>query len=159
MGLPKFIPKVVFQEAVLSAAVQCLPLAPLWARALAFAVDRLVVVVAILAAAVPAFYAQEALGGAWQVAAFVLFFLVLAMSALYAYARDGVRGQSLGRLLLGIQVVDIDTGKPIGPAGSFKRELVLHVLLPVELLLLLTDPRRQRLGDRWARTLVVKIDR
>ena len=144
---------------MLSAAVQCLPLAPLWSRALAFAVDRRVVMVAILAAAVPTFYAREALGGAWQVAAFVLFFLVMALSVTYAYARDGVCGQSLGRLLLGIQVVDIHTGRPIGPGGSFKRELVLHLLLPLELVLLLADPRRQRLGDRRARTLVVKIDR
>lgn len=146
---------------MLSAAVSCLPMAPLWARGLALLVDRLMVMVTILAAAVPTFYAREQLDGAWQVAAFVLFFLVLAIAVLYAYARDGVGGQSVGRRLLGQQVVDAQTGKPIGPGGSFKRELILHLLLPLELVLLLADAggRRQRLGDRWARTVVVKIDR
>ncbi len=152
-------PPLPGSQAVLSAAVRCLPLAPLWTRLLAFTVDRLVVAVVVLAAAVPTFYAREALGTAWVVASFVVFFVVLAMGLFYAYARDAAAGQSMGRLLLGIQVVYVDTGKPIGPGASFKRELLLHLLLPVELLLLLADQRRQRLGDRWARTLVVKIDR
>lgn len=145
--------------AVISAAVQCLPLAPVWARIVVFAVDRLIVLVALLAAAVPTFYAREQLGGPWQIAALVLFLLVLTLAVAYAYGRDAVDGQSLGRRLLGQQVVFADTGKPIGPVASFKRELVLHVLLPVELILLLMDPRRRRLGDSWARTVVIKIDR
>jgi uncharacterized RDD family membrane protein YckC len=145
--------------AVISAAVQCLPLAPVWARVLVFAVDRLMVLVALLAAAVPTFYAREQLGGPWQIAALGLFLVVLTMAVAYAYGRDAVGGQSLGRRLLGQQVVFADTGEPIGPVASFKRELVLHLLLPVELILLVMDPRRQRLGDSWARTVVVKIDR
>ncbi len=145
--------------AVMSAAVQCLPLAPIWARVLVFAVDRLIVMVALLAAAVPTFYAREQLGGAWQAAALALFLMVLAVAMAYAYGRDALGGQSLGRRMLGQQVVFANTGKPIGPVASFKRELVLHLLLPVELVLLVVDPGRQRLGDSWARTVVVKIDR
>lgn len=68
-------------------------------------------------------------------------------------------GQTLGKKLAGIQVVDMD-----GTACSFSQALIRNVIRFIDgigfylvgLLFVLTSPKRQRLGDRWAGTVVIK---
>ena len=88
--------------------------------------------------------------------------LYLGLSAGYLLLRDAIAGQSIGKLLLGLVVIDLETGRPTSWSGSVKRNLVL--LLPganvaavfLEGRTILVDPQGQRLGDRFAQTQVVE---
>jgi uncharacterized RDD family membrane protein YckC len=81
----------------------------------------------------------------------------------YVLLRDALPfldGQSIGKKVIGIRAVTED-GQPLtgnwGPA--LVRNVVLFIpLFPlVELIVLLTNPKKQRLGDQWAKTRVVKV--
>ncbi len=65
---------------------------------------------------------------------------------------------SLGKWLAGVQVVDVQTRKPTGFAASFKRNLafVIPYLAIIFLLIgLIQMSRGPRIGDRWAKTMVI----
>ena len=76
--------------------------------------------------------------------------------------RDAIGGQSIGKILLGLVVIDLTTGRAASVSGSTKRNVLL--LLPganiVAILLeartIMSDPQGQRLGDRLAHTQVVE---
>jgi uncharacterized RDD family membrane protein YckC len=86
----------------------------------------------------------------------------LAVSAAYMLLRDSMRGQSIGKLLFGLVVVDLHTGRPCTIVHSARRNLLL--LLPganvvaifLEARTIVVDPQGQRLGDRLAQTQVVE---
>ncbi len=88
--------------------------------------------------------------------------LYLAASAAYLLLRDAMGGQSLGKLILGLVVIDLQTGRPSSLSGSVRRNLLL--LLPganvvaifLEARTIVTDPQGQRLGDRLAQTHVIE---
>ena len=88
--------------------------------------------------------------------------LSLAVGGAYLLLRDAIGGQSIGKLLLGLVVIDLETGRVSSFAGSMKRNLLL--LLPganvvaifLETRTIITDPQGQRLGDRLAQTHVVE---
>jgi uncharacterized RDD family membrane protein YckC len=68
--------------------------------------------------------------------------------------KDGFGGHSPGKALMGLQVVDVDTGEGAGPVASLKRNLPM--LIPLAPLVAATQlSRGTRLGDGWARTRVV----
>ena len=81
--------------------------------------------------------------------------------ALYLLLRDSVQGQSLGKLLFGLVVINLETGRPASLRSSVRRNLLF--LLPganvvaafLETITLLHDVQGQRLGDRLAHTQVV----
>ncbi len=82
---------------------------------------------------------------------------------LYYVLMHGFRGQTVGKMALGITVVNED-GSPIGFGTAFKRALVFPIggILPVvgSLLTLLNglwpmwDPKKQSLADKLAHTIV-----
>ena len=75
-------------------------------------------------------------------------------AVLYFLLQDGLpNGQSLGKILMRIQVIDERTGKPCGFGQSVLRNAFLFLGL-IDVLFMLSG-RRQRLGDRVAHTLVV----
>jgi uncharacterized RDD family membrane protein YckC len=86
----------------------------------------------------------------------------LAAGAAYLLLRDAIGGQSIGKFLLGLVVISLETGRPSSLAGSVRRNLVL--LLPganvvavfLEAGTIVLDPQGQRLGDRLAQTQVVE---
>jgi uncharacterized RDD family membrane protein YckC len=86
----------------------------------------------------------------------------LIVGAVYLLLRDAVRGQSLGKLLFGLVVISLETGRPAGVGSSVRRNLVL--LLPganvaavfLEAITMARDVQGQRLGDRLAQTQVVE---
>ena len=88
--------------------------------------------------------------------------LYLAAGAAYLLLRDAMRGQSIGKVLFGLVVVSLETGRPASFATSARRNALL--LLPganvvavfLEPLTILRDPQGQRLGDRLAQTQVVE---
>lgn len=70
--------------------------------------------------------------------------------------KDGFRFGSPGKYLLGLTVLDDTTYQPIGFLKSFKRNLILMVPL-IPLVIAFTMGKGPRLGDRWAKTRVVRI--
>lgn len=69
--------------------------------------------------------------------------------------KDGFRGQSPGKWLCGVRVVDQETFEPISFGSSFKRNLPL--LIPViPLIVALQLIKGFRTGDKWARTRVLQ---
>lgn len=79
-------------------------------------------------------------GGLWM-----MFYLLLS---------DGFGGQSVGKRLFDIQVIDEQTGKPCTILQSFIRNVVLSALGPIDWVFIFGE-RQQRLGDRAAGTIVV----
>jgi len=90
------------------------------------------------------------------------FVLYLGAGAAYLLFRDAIRGQSLGKFILGLVVISLETGRPSSLVGSVRRNLLL--LLPganvvaifLEVRTIVRDPQGQRLGDRVAQTQVVE---
>jgi len=86
----------------------------------------------------------------------------LVVAAAYALLRDSVHGQSPGKFILGLVVINVQTGKPANWKDSAGRNMLF--LLPganlvaviLETRTLLHDPQGQRLGDRFAQTQVIE---
>jgi uncharacterized RDD family membrane protein YckC len=77
----------------------------------------------------------------------------------YFFWLEATQGATLGKRMLGLRIVKID-GSPIGWSESIIRNLLriidgLFVYL-VGAILIWTSPQRQRLGDRVAKTVVVR---
>lgn len=80
----------------------------------------------------------------------------------YACTKDALPffgGQSLGKKVLGIRVIDARTGKPI--KGEFGTAIIRQLSLMIPLFGLVDacmvfSSERQRFGDKWAHTMVVK---
>ena len=88
--------------------------------------------------------------------------LHLVASAAYLLLRDAIGGQSIGKLMLGLVVINLEAGRASSVSGSVRRNLLL--LLPganvvaifLEARTIVRDPQGQRLGDRLAQTQVVE---
>jgi hypothetical protein len=88
--------------------------------------------------------------------------LALVGAAAYLLLRDGIGGQSLGKLVVGLVVVNVRTGRFCSWKDSALRNV--FVLIPganvaavfLESLTMLRDPQGQRLGDRLAQTQVIE---
>jgi uncharacterized RDD family membrane protein YckC len=88
--------------------------------------------------------------------------LYLAASAGYLLLRDAIGGQSVGKLLFGLVVIDLMSGRAASVSASARRNLLL--LLPganvvaifLEARTIAVDSQGQRLGDRVAHTQVVE---
>jgi uncharacterized RDD family membrane protein YckC len=87
--------------------------------------------------------------------------LYLAAGAAYLLFRDAIKGQSVGKLLLGLVVISLETGRPSSLTGSVRRNAPLLipganvVAIFLEAATVVRDPQGQRLGDRLAQTQVV----
>jgi RDD family len=88
--------------------------------------------------------------------------LGLAGAVVYLLLRDGMGGQSFGKLLVGLLVVSVQTGRPCGWRESMLRNV--FVLIPganivaifLESITIVRDPQGHRLGDRIAQTQVIE---
>jgi uncharacterized RDD family membrane protein YckC len=86
--------------------------------------------------------------------------IFLVIGAFYLAVRD-MRGQSVGKLLFGLVVIDLQTGKRATFTASLRRNVMLIVpgvniaAVVLEFLAVVRDPQGQRLGDRLAQTQVV----
>lgn len=131
-----------------------------FSRMLAFIIDRGIVVlfIALPAAVFTAVTEQTTKGGVLYIIMLVLFMVFLFVGVVYSYSRDMFGGKSIARRLLKQKVIDISTLQPIGGWRSFKRELIIHFapLILIELILISANKDRRRMGDNWAKTIVVK---
>ena len=86
----------------------------------------------------------------------------VAVAVLYLLLRDGIGGQSLGKLLVGVVVVNVQTGRLCTWRESALRNV--FALIPganvvavfLESITIIRDPQGQRLGDRLAQTQVIE---
>ena len=81
----------------------------------------------------------------------------IGMGAYVAYLlfQDGLpNGQSIGKRIIGIRVVDRYSGEACGFGRSFVRNIFLALFGFIDLLFLSSE-LRQRLGDRAANTIVI----
>jgi uncharacterized RDD family membrane protein YckC len=91
--------------------------------------------------------------GAWWGAGVVIVYLLL---------RDGIGGQSLGKLVTGLVVVNVGTGKLCTWKDSALRNVLVLipganvVAIALESITIIRDPQGQRLGDRLAQTQVIE---
>jgi uncharacterized RDD family membrane protein YckC len=129
-------------------------------RFVATLVDLILFLIVFVVVAVVSGHAQASGGsvsasltGAPALILDILFFL-------YYIVLEAVLGATLGKLLLGLRVVNVD-GSRIGWGASIIRNLLRIIdVLPFFYLLgdilIWTSPQRQRLGDRVAKTVVVR---
>ena len=90
---------------------------------------------------------------------------IVAVVLYYALLNGGARGQTVGKMLIRVQVHDIETGGPIGFGRGLGRQLILYVfaiacVLPLLLDYLspLWDQKRQAWHDKLVRSVVVDVD-
>ena len=85
--------------------------------------------------------------------------VTLAVEFVYFAVFEGVLGTTLGKRLFGLRVVRASDGRPCGPLAAVVRtllRLVDNILFSLPgITAIISSPRRQRLGDRAAKTLVV----
>jgi len=140
-----------------------------WKRAFAHLIDIvaaniilgiLVVVIVVIGAVVVAGAGQTSSSDAAAATAMLLFMLLYAciFIAMYAFLllRDGFHGQSPGKKILGLQVINTVSGIPIRFGDSFKRNLILIVpVLPIVVAVQIFTANGMRIGDEWAQTKVI----
>jgi uncharacterized RDD family membrane protein YckC len=136
-----------------------------WGRRLAAllldaAILGLVVAATVLAAGVPAEDLRERIQNGETM---LLVLLFLAPEAIYQTAMIGSRNQTLGKMALGIQVVDAESRSPIGYPRAFTRWVstaALRALFTIPTIIdhlwPLRDPKNQTLHDKLARSVVVR---
>jgi uncharacterized RDD family membrane protein YckC len=85
--------------------------------------------------------------------------LMLALQIWNRAFKQGRTGQSIGKKVLGIALVDERTGRPIGPGMAFVRDIahVLDQFAYIGYLWPLWDDRRQTFADKILNTLVVEV--
>ncbi len=86
--------------------------------------------------------------------------LLSLIPVVYILAMEATRGATIGKMVLGLRVVKLD-GSPIGWSESIIRNLLRIVdgigAYLVGAIFIWTSPQRQRLGDRAAKTVVVRV--
>jgi uncharacterized RDD family membrane protein YckC len=85
-----------------------------------------------------------------------IFLLFLVLFLLYAL-KDTIKGQSIGKWLLGIGVREQDSQTEIPSISKLFFRNVTQVLGFIEFIVLAVNKDKQRIGDKLAKTVVVKI--
>jgi uncharacterized RDD family membrane protein YckC len=87
----------------------------------------------------------------------VLFIVAWGLAVLYILLADGLPGgQSLGKKLLRMRVIDERSGRECNFGKSFLRNVLLAFLGPIDWVFIF-GRKHQRLGDKAAGTIVVKL--
>ena len=150
------------------------PLAPWWKRLVAIIIDGIILglaflVLGLIIAAIAARHATtntQAASGASLVGAYFAISLLGAIpGAIYYAAMNGSRrGQTVGKMALGIAVRDARTGGPIGFWRALGRFLItelfrlaLYIPYIFDSLAPLWDSRRQAWHDKVAHSVVVDL--
>ena len=120
-------------------------------RVAAFLVDGLCISILLILPASIISYSLAWVGGAIK-AIQIVWFVSLGILAIAMLFRDGYKGRSLGKQMLGLRVMT-PAGEGCGWGRSVIRNAAL-LLFPVEVVLVLRG--RPRIGDRIARTSVTQ---
>lgn len=131
-------------------------------RVLAFLIDRTIALLLMIFLITPVIIIRDRFDAYFNQYSFFLvpfMVMIVLVGASYAYVRDAFSGQSIARRILKMRVIDSQTHLPIGGWKSFKRELLLHFAptMIIEFIMIVSREDKRRLGDRWAKTIVVKV--
>lgn len=91
---------------------------------------------------------------------FLLCLLLIIPGVVYYFIKDGLKnGQSWGNRIVGLQVINLTTRKPCTKLQSCLRSLFLciSILNLIEVLMVIFEPKGQRLADRIMGTNVIEI--
>jgi uncharacterized RDD family membrane protein YckC len=106
----------------------------------------------------PAYTFSSEIGYLSLTAAFILWPIITVLYFTYLLGRYG---QTIGKMVVKIKVVNEADGSPITYQAAFIRTILLVIdslfIYLVGALLILTSDNNQRLGDRVAHTVVVKV--
>jgi len=133
--------------------------ASFWLRLVAFSIDSFVLFIVYMALSVLRVVAELAqLAGGGTLPVFVASALILLTPSLYYWLMTGLRGQTLGKMVVGIRVVNNRGTKP-GLARAALRESIGKTISTVVLFLgffwVIWDDRAQGWHDKLASTYVV----
>ena len=121
-------------------------------RIAAFLVDALSLAILLILPSSVISYSMAWFGGTVKAISLV-WFVALGVLVLGMLLRDGYRGRSFGKHMLGLRLVT-PRGDGCGWFRSIVRNALLIILFPIEVFLVLRG--KPRLGDRVARTLVME---
>jgi len=151
------------------------PLAPWWKRLVAIVIDGVIlglatfIIVLVIAAAVAGHSTTtntQSSSGRALLGAYIVFSFVSAIpgALYYAIMNGSHRGQTVGKMALGIAVRDARTGGPIGFWRALGRNLItavfrvaLYIPYVLDSLAPLWDGRRQAWHDKVAHSVVVDL--
>jgi uncharacterized RDD family membrane protein YckC len=120
-------------------------------RVAAFLVDALCISVLLILPASIISYSLAWVGGAIK-AIQIVWFVTIGILIIGMLVRDGYKGRSLGKQMLGLRVMT-PAGEGCGWGRSVTRNAAL-ILFPIEVYLVLRG--QPRIGDRIARTTVTQ---
>lgn len=108
-------------------------------------IDALIAIIPVIVAAIIAFVSTIdsvlTLGG-------------IASAAYLLFADGRANGQSIGKRMLNMRVIDEKSGEPCSYGRSFLRNMLLLVLGPIDWIFIFGG-KHQRLGDKLAGTVVI----
>jgi uncharacterized RDD family membrane protein YckC len=132
-------------------------------RALAYLIDSLVLAVMIAIVDVASGGSQPNAGRElWDHPNTAALLLITAATLVYFGGLESAWGATVGKRVVGLRVTMAGGGEPTGRAVLIRTlaRLVDGLLLyAVGAIAVSASPRRQRLGDRWAGTIVVRTRR
>jgi len=94
-----------------------------------------------------------------QYAVFLMLAVMLPLMLIfffYFFAGTCNSKNTYGRYVVGIKVVDTQTGGKLSLGQAFKRDLLLF-LWPIDFFILMFSKSKRRIGDHWARTKAVVV--
>lgn len=121
-------------------------------RIAAFLVDALSLAILLILPASVISYSMAWFGGSVKAISLV-WFAALGVLVLGMLVRDGWRGRSVGKQMLGLRLIT-PRGDGCGWLRSMVRNALLILFFPIEMILVLRG--KPRLGDRIARTVVTE---
>lgn len=71
--------------------------------------------------------------------------------------RTGKTGQSVGKQVVGLKVINSTSGQTIGMGMAFVRDFINGLISPITQLWMLWDANRQTLGDMVAKSTVIVV--
>ena len=86
----------------------------------------------------------------------ITMFAAMIPGFLLYFAKDSIKGISIGKWIMGIMVRDANNPNEIPSFGRLLMRNLFVIIWPVEFIVLASNPERKRLGDKTIKTIVVK---
>lgn len=81
---------------------------------------------------------------------------IMIFGFLLYFAKDSIKGISVGKWIMGIMVRDENNSNEIPSFGRLFIRNLFIIIWPIEFIVLATNEKKKRLGDKTAKTIVVK---
>jgi uncharacterized RDD family membrane protein YckC len=81
---------------------------------------------------------------------------IILLGLLLYFGKDSIKGISIGKWIMGIMVRDKDNPELVPSFGKLLFRNIFLIIWPVEFIVLAASEEKKRLGDKLAKTIVVK---